>query len=130
LSNNGYIPIHREYFGHWLYKEPREFSKWEAFQDLCQRAAFVPRKEMIDGTLYHLGYGQLVVSQRFLMVAWGWKSKTRVQTFLRLLQESEEIEVEVLKKISQITVCKLACYYTVKASERSVKSQLESSRSP
>jgi len=130
MTQTGFIPLHREYFQSWLYTEAREFSKYEAFVDLCQRAAFTPRKEMVDSVLYSLDYGELVASQRFLMVAWGWRSKSKVEKFLKTLQSAGEIEVDVLQKISHITVCKLACYYRVKASERPVKSQSEASEKP
>lgn len=84
---HGHIKISRKMFdGHdELWSEPREFSKAEAWLDLLQVAAYLPRD---FSTAQHgtdkLARGEFVASLRFLAVRWKW-SKNRVAGFLRLL---------------------------------------------
>jgi hypothetical protein len=85
----GHLRLSREYAfaGNPFWKQPREFSKWEAFVDLLQRAAFVEHDHYANGHLVRLQRGQLILASRFGAQQWGW-SRGKVTRFLHDLIRS------------------------------------------
>lgn len=91
----GYLLVPR-----WLFKPTErqltpgsKWSKREAFLDLLERAAFVPRPNYdIRGTKVPLGTGEFSFSYSFLAERWGWKKNT-VGYFLSSLMTRGLIQV-------------------------------------
>lgn len=104
--NRGFFKLHRRIFTHWLWKEPRSMSKFEAFMDLLQLAAFEPTKRLVSGKFISVPIGGVVASERFLSERWKW-SRTKIRNFLRVLQEDDMIE---LRKDQQETIVCLLNY--------------------
>ena len=73
-----------------LWNEARVFSRWEAWTDLIQLAAWGDHERMVDGKLTKIGRGEVCASLRFLARRWSW-SKSKVQRFLALMEKMERI---------------------------------------
>ena len=82
----GYIKLHRRFFEHALWEEKRNYSRAEAFLDMIQTASFKASKRIINGKLIQLDAGELIASERYLSVRWGW-SRTKIRKFVQLLKE-------------------------------------------
>lgn len=82
MAKNGFIKIHRQITEHELYKEPRKFSKLEAWLDLLLRANY----ELEDG----IKPGSFITSYGELAKAWGW-SKSTTWSFLKYLSQQNMI---------------------------------------
>lgn len=79
MAKNGFIKIHRQITEHELYKEPRKFSKFEAWLDLLLRANY----ELEDG----IKPGSFITSYGELAKAWGWDKKATWRFLNHLAQE-------------------------------------------
>lgn len=114
--DNGWILLHRRFFDHHFWREKRELSKAEAWVDLIQSARFKKGENSIlhNGQIVKWKRGQLVASIRFLRERWGWKSNTKVSSFLVLLEKEDMIVYEKKTVIGRITICKYEDYQTTK----------------
>ena len=111
-EETGYIPLFRKFFDHYLWEEDREFSKAEAWIDCIQMARYSRKKtkKFVGSKLIEWGYGQFPASIRFLKERWGWKSNTKVESFLSLLEADGMIKVDKGQGQSVITLCKYSDY--------------------
>lgn len=102
----GWISLHRSIEKHWLYEEERKFSRFEAWVDLLLMVNHADNKTMIDGKLVTVKRGQRITSLRKLGDRWNW-SLTKVDAFLKLLEEDKMI---VLKKDTKKTLVTIVNY--------------------
>lgn len=90
----GHIKIARKAFTSdvwWL--RPREFSKWEAWVDVIQLAAFRDRRYSTDHGVIDLRRGEFVASLRYLGARWHWTVK-RVRIWLTTAQKGARIRAQ------------------------------------
>lgn len=102
----GFIPLRRSFFTHYLWEEKRIYSRAEAWLDLIHEAAWKGHKKLIAGKLIEVSRGEVVASVRFLSDRWKW-SNTKVCQFLEMLREDGSVETE---KRQGITVVLLLNY--------------------
>lgn len=100
-DRHGHVKISRKAFlplaagGDPFWNKKRVFSEWEAWQYLIKEAAFAPHTRALRHGVVQLQRGETPpLSIRFLMRAWGWGSKKRVESFLDLLEKMERIRVQ------------------------------------
>jgi hypothetical protein len=81
----GHIKLSRKVFdaaaGDELWKEKRKFSRWEAWVDLIQMAAWKQHTRLVRGERVVVPRGHFFASIRFLADRWQW-SKDRARGFL------------------------------------------------
>lgn len=120
-----FIPISRKIFNHELWEEKREFSKFEAWVDLLQTARFDKeiRSEWINNKEIKFGRGQLIGSVRFLQKRWNWGSITKVERYLKMLENKDMVVLEKGQGINVITICKYNDYNKDIKDERTQKGQ-------
>lgn len=100
--DKGFIPIKRSLFEHFLFKERRTFSRFEAWLDLIQMASFTDENmELIGGKLIGRNRGEVVASLRFLMQRWNW-SMHKVSDYLELLRSQEMVVVDKENGVTKI----------------------------
>ncbi len=88
MTDYGYIKISRKAYTHDpFWNERREFSRWEAWEDLIQSASWKKQRREIDGTVVILERGQLIASERYLAARWNW-SRGKVGRFLKKLKSN------------------------------------------
>lgn len=88
-GDHGYLKIDRGTFlscqegGCPLWNEPRCYSRWEAWVDVMQLAAYEERDIFVVGSAVHLQRGETPpMSLRRMALRWGWSVK-RARSFLR-----------------------------------------------
>ena len=110
VDEYGHVKMSRKAFESdpfWL--ESRVFSRWEAWQDLIQMAAWRDYRRYTKGQVVELERGQLLVSERFLAERWQW-SRGKVRRFLKLLVEMERIEIADHEQDQKRTIITLINY--------------------
>ncbi len=102
-KNKGWISLYRSIQDHWLYKEKRKFSKFEAWIDLLLEANHKDNRFPLGNEIVECKRGQLVTSIRQLCDRWRW-SNTKVVNFLKLLQDDKMITYFSDTKKTVITI--------------------------
>ena len=105
----GWIKLHRSIQDHWLYQERRVFSRYEAWLDMLMMVNHQNTKFVFGNDLIEVKRGQKITSIRQLCDRWGW-SNTKVNGFLKLLEDDGMIAVNSDTKKTLITVVKYGFY--------------------
>lgn len=112
----GHIMLARKSFNHWMWEEERSLSKFEAWLDLLQLAAFVPYRRIVKGKVIELGRGELVASLRYLGTRWQWK-KDKVSSYFGLLESDSMARRETRQGQTVITLLNFERYNRTPDSE-------------
>ena len=103
--HRGYIKLWRKFKDSDLWKERRQFSKWEAWIDILTEANHSDQKTILGNQLVECKRGQTIKSLETWKKRWGWGSTYKVRAFLGLLKKIENINTENLVVTTRITVC-------------------------
>ena len=106
--SGGCFMVSRQIWDHPEFR-PAVFSEREAFMWLVSEAAWKSRTTRAGRAVVDLERGQLCASLRFLSTAWGW-SKSRVERFLKRLENRDMIRAETGTGQVVITVCNYSKY--------------------
>lgn len=99
----GWISIDRSIQNHWLFKEKRTFSKFEAWIYLLMEANHSEAKVPIGKQIVTVERGQRLTSILTLSDLFNW-SRFKVKTFLDLLESDGMLEVKTTSKYTLITI--------------------------
>ncbi|HDC0351000.1 TPA: DnaD domain-containing protein [Staphylococcus aureus] len=99
----GWISIDRSIQNHWLFKEKRTFSKFEAWIYLLMEANHSKAKVPIGNQIVTVERGQRLTSILTLSDLFNW-SRFKVKTFLDLLESDGMLEVKTTSKYNLITI--------------------------
>ncbi|HDA0346096.1 TPA: DnaD domain-containing protein [Staphylococcus aureus] len=99
----GWISIDRSIQNHWLFKEKRTFSKFEAWIYLLMEANHSKAKVPIGNQIVTVERGQRLTSILTLSDLINW-SRFKVKTFLDLLESDGMLEVKTTSKYTLITI--------------------------
>ncbi|HCW7763944.1 TPA: DnaD domain-containing protein [Staphylococcus aureus] len=99
----GWISIDRSIQNHWLFKEKRTFSKFEAWIYLLMEANHSEAKVPIGNQIVIVERGQRLTSILTLSDLFNW-SRFKVKTFLDLLESDGMLEVKTTSKYTLITI--------------------------
>ncbi|WP_103151391.1 DnaD domain protein [Staphylococcus aureus] len=99
----GWISIDRSIQNHWLFKEKRTFSKFEAWIYLLMEANHSMAKVPIGNQIVTVERGQRLTSILTLSDLFNW-SRFKVKTFLDLLESDGMLEVKTTSKYTLITI--------------------------
>ncbi len=89
-DRHGFIKISRKADADPLWREPREFSRWEAWEYMIRAAAYAPHVRTIGTEQVPLARGEFLASLRYLSECWQWSVK-RVRRFLEWLMSDGRI---------------------------------------
>jgi DNA replication protein DnaD len=106
----GWIKLHRKIQEHWIYQEDRKFSKYEAWLDLIMLANHKQTTVILGNELVKTQPGQVITSEVKLMKKWNW-GKTKLRTFLGLLESDGMIVKKTDRKKTMITICNYRVYH-------------------
>ena len=109
LFMSGWIKVHRKVQDHWIFKEQREFSRFEAWLDILLCANHSEQKVIIQGTVYTVKQGESLHSLETWAKRWNW-SKTKVRRFFDTLTKELMIETTNETKTTRLTICNYASY--------------------
>lgn len=113
----GWIKLHRKIQDHWIYQEERTFSRYESWLDLIMLANHKDNKTLIDGELITVEKGSFITSKRKLSIRWKW-SNTKVDNFLKLLEQDGMIEQKSDTKKTVVTIVKYEVYHELEKEKR------------
>lgn len=99
----GWISIDRSIQNHWLFKEKRTFSKFEAWIYLLMEANHSKAKVPIGNQIVTVERAQRLTSILTLSDLFNW-SRFKVKTFLDLLESDGMLEVKTTSKYTLITI--------------------------
>lgn len=99
----GWISIDRSIQNHWLFKEKRTFSKFEAWIYLLMEANHSKAKVPIGNQIVTVERGQRLTSILTLSDLFNW-SRFKVKTFLDLFESDGMLEVKTTSKYTLITI--------------------------
>ncbi|EOD7831532.1 TPA: DnaD domain protein [Staphylococcus aureus] len=99
----GWISIDRSIQNHWLFKEKRTFSKFEAWIYLLMEANHSKAKVPIGNQIVTVERGQRLTSILTFSDLFNW-SRFKVKTFLDLLESDGMLEVKTTSKYTLITI--------------------------
>ncbi|MBG1505947.1 DnaD domain-containing protein [Staphylococcus aureus] len=99
----GWISIDHSIQNHWLFKEKRTFSKFEAWIYLLMEANHSKAKVPIGNQIVTVERGQRLTSILTLSDLFNW-SRFKVKTFLDLLESDGMLEVKTTSKYTLITI--------------------------
>lgn len=109
----GWIKLHRQIQEHWIFKEKRTFSKFEAWIDILLSANHEDKKIVLGNDIIEVKRGSFITSELKLMNRWGWgKEKTR--KFLKLLEEDGMIVKKSDRKKTVINICNYSVFQDFK----------------
>ena len=100
---SGYINLHRAIQTHWIYKEDRVFSKFEAWTDILMRVNHTEAKVMHNGTLETVQRGQTIWSLGDMEARWKWSNR-KVKRFLDCLVADQMLAYKSTTKKTYLTV--------------------------
>lgn len=92
------------------------FDKRSAWAWLIERAAWKSGAQEVHRYQVPVGRGELVVSERFLAEAWGWKSRGKVRRFLENLKAAGMVKIRKVNgpangpAITVVTLCNYGEY--------------------
>jgi hypothetical protein len=107
--SKGWISLHRQFQDHWLWGEPRKYSKAEAWLDILMTANHADGKFVYRGKLFICHRGELLRSLDKLRKKWDW-SKSAAVRFLKLLEQDGMITLKSETVLTRITVCRYNDY--------------------
>lgn len=120
LFMSGWIKVHRKVQDHWIFKEQREFSRFEAWLDILLCANHSEQKVIIQGTVYTVKQGESLHSLETWAKRWNW-SKTKVRRFFDTLTKELMIETTNETKTTRLTICNYASYQVERNADETPK---------
>ncbi|WP_019243680.1 MULTISPECIES: hypothetical protein [Bacillus] len=127
--HQGWISLHRKIQDHPLFLEKRSFSKFEAWIDLLLLANHKDNKVLLGNEYIVVERGSFITSELKLMDRWGW-SKTKVRSFLKLLEEDSMIVKKTDKKKTTLTICHYSDYQNSETTKEPQKNHKETTKEP
>jgi len=106
---SGWIKVHRKVQDHWMFKEQREFSRFEAWLDMLLCANHSEQKVIIHGIVYTVKQGQSLHSLDTWAKRWNW-DKNKVRRFFNTLTKELMIVTTNETKTTRVTICNYASY--------------------
>jgi hypothetical protein len=121
--SKGFIPVKRSLFEHFLFKEQRAFSRFEAWLDLIQLASFMDgQTDLIKGKLISRNRGEVIASVRWLCRRWGW-SMHKVSDYIELLRSQNMVTVDKESGIQKIKLVNFEKHNSIGNEERNTETK-------
>ncbi len=106
----GWICLHRKIQENFLWKEPRKFSRVEAWLDILMEAQHTKEENVMLGNYLLKCYrGQSLKSLDTWAKRWGW-TKSATRRFLVLLKKCGQIDTANETITTRLTVCNYGTY--------------------
>lgn len=102
MQDRGYIALHRQVFGHPLFKGEKPFTRLHAWLWLIAHAAWCPTQRRVGRKVVTLDRGQTATTVRELAKTWGWH-RSKVERFLRMLRLEAMIRTRAGETIAETT---------------------------
>lgn len=124
----GWIKVHRSIMDNWLWQE-KTYSRLQAWLEIIMLANHTGKKARLGNEFVYVERGSLITSELKLSSRWGW-SKTKVRSFLTMLENDKMIEKKTDRKKTTITVVNYDIYQDLKTTEEPQKNLQETTEEP
>lgn len=126
-DNHGYISLHRKVMKNFLFREKRVFSKFEAWIYILMNANHTDAQILIGNQLIDVKKGSFITSEIKLMEEFLW-SKSKLRTFLSLLESQSMIEKVSDTKKTTLTVVKYSDYQDLQTTKKPQKDRQQTTK--
>lgn len=99
-DDRGYIALHRSTLQHYLFKDERPFTRFQAWVWLITKAAWRPCQRRVGRRIATLDRGQLATTVRSLGTSWGWHP-SRVWRFIDLLKRESMVRTLIPDAVAE-----------------------------
>lgn len=124
----GWICLSRKILDCYLW-EDKPFSKGQAWIDLLLMASHEKKRFLLGNDVVEIDRGSFITSELKLMNRWGW-SKSKVRSFLCLLESEEMITKKTDSKKTAITIVNYGKYQDLQTAERPQKDREQTAKKP
>lgn len=121
-DNHGYISLHRKIMQNFLFKEKRQFSRFEAWIYLLMSANHSDTEVLLGNQLIKVKKGSFITSEIKLMAEFQW-SKSKLRAFLILLESQSMIEKITDTKKTTLTIVKYSDYQELQTAKKPRKNR-------
>ena len=125
----GWIKIYRKIREHAFFQEKRIFSRFEAWVDLILQANHKDARVLLGNELIEVQRGSFITSEVKLMERWKW-SKSKVRSFLTLLQDDEMIVKKTDRKKTTLSICNYSLYQDLETIKEPIKNRQQTASRP
>jgi hypothetical protein len=126
-DNHGYISLHRKVMKNFLFREKRVFSKFEAWIYILMNANHTDAQILLGNQLIDVKKGSFITSEIKLMEEFLW-SKSKLRTFLSLLESQSMIEKVSDTKKTTLTVVKYSDYQDLQTTKKPQKDRQQTTK--
>jgi hypothetical protein len=126
-DNHGYISLHRKVMKNFLFREKRVFSKFEAWIYILMNANHTDVQILLGNQLIDVKKGSFITSEIKLMEEFLW-SKSKLRTFLSLLESQSMIEKVSDTKKTTLTVVKYSDYQDLQTTKKPQKDRQQTTK--
>jgi DNA replication protein DnaD len=116
-DNYGYISLHRKVMKNFLFREKRVFSRFEAWIYILMNANHTDSKILLGNQLIEVKKGSFITSEIKLMDEFSW-SKSKVRSFLILLESQSMIKKNTDTKKTTLTIVKYSDYQDLQTTKK------------
>lgn len=124
----GWVSVYRQIQEHWIWQD-KPFSRGQAWIDMILLANHEDNKFLLGNEVVSVKPGSFITSEVKLAERWGW-SKTKVRSFLRLLQNDSMIVKKADQKKTTITIENYSVYQNPETIKKPVKNRKETDKKP
>lgn len=122
---SGWIKLHRQIQGHWLWLSEKPFDERSAWIDILLMVNHEDKIVLLGNDLVEVKRGERLTSEPKLAERWGW-SRTKVRNFLNLLEKDGMIENKKEgRKRTRLKVLNYNIYQGSEDSEKTSKKQVK-----
>ena len=125
----GWIKLHRDIMNHWIWSKDKQFDSRSAWIDLLLLANHKDNKFILGNEVILVERGSFITSELKLMKRWNW-SKSKVRSFLKLLQNDSMIVKKTDQKKTTLTICNYDVWQIPETNKEPQKDQSETSERP
>ena len=129
MEVKGWIKVNRKIQDHWIWSKDKQFDCRSAWLDILLSANHKDNKFPLGTEIIEVPRGSFITSEIKLMERWGW-SKTKVRTFLKLLENDEMIVKKSDRKKTTITIVNYSIYQKVETTEEPQENHSETTEEP
>lgn len=124
----GWISLHRQLQEHWLW-EDKPFTRGQAWIDMLLMANHADKRFLLGNEVVEVKAGSFITSELKLMDKWGW-SKTKVRSFLALLENDKMIVKKSDRKKTTITIENYSFYSNCETTKELQKNCKRTAKEP
>lgn len=124
----GWISLDRQIWSNWVWSD-KPFSRGQAWIDMLLLANHQDNKFALGNELVECERGEFITSEIKLMERWGW-SKTKVRSFLKLLQDDKMIVKKTDHKKTAIKLVNYSVYQDSQTTKEPKKNHEETIKKP